>query len=279
MNPFNAPVYHVPVCASTMDVARSVEKDGAPHGTVVAADFQSAGRGRTARRVWESRAAENLLCTVILRYGQFSAIPPAFSLQAGLAVCCAIEQFAPALAGKLAIKWPNDVMISGRKTAGILVESDGTCVFAGIGVNVAQTVFAGAPHATSIVNEAGAGVLDGYSGGGASSGGGDSSGGGWEGSARRALLAIILERLFYGLRTDDSFIDQVRARLYLRGERVCFAAGGADGAPSGAREVYGVLDGIGRGGELRILRDGAREPECFVTGEIRLRGDAYTCRI
>jgi BirA family biotin operon repressor/biotin-[acetyl-CoA-carboxylase] ligase len=120
---------------STMDVARLEADAGADPGSVVIAEEQSAGRGRFGRS-WVSPAGTNLYFTLILR-------PPSTALRslsvgAPLAVCRAIETrtgLAPA------IKWPNDVLIGGRKAAGILIENELSgasprFALVGIGLNV-----------------------------------------------------------------------------------------------------------------------------------------------
>jgi BirA family biotin operon repressor/biotin-[acetyl-CoA-carboxylase] ligase len=110
---------------STNRVARELASTGAPHGTLVTAGVQTAGRGRQGRR-WEAPEGSALLCSLILR--EFDAL---LSLRAGLAVAD--------LAGEGArVKWPNDVQVDGRKVAGVLVEGrphEGWAVV-GIGVNV-----------------------------------------------------------------------------------------------------------------------------------------------
>jgi BirA family biotin operon repressor/biotin-[acetyl-CoA-carboxylase] ligase len=110
---------------STNRVARELASTGAPHGTLVTAGVQTAGRGRQGRR-WDAPEGSALLCSLILR--EFDAL---LSLRAGLAVAD--------LAGEGArVKWPNDVQVGGRKVAGVLVEGrphEGWAVV-GIGVNV-----------------------------------------------------------------------------------------------------------------------------------------------
>jgi BirA family biotin operon repressor/biotin-[acetyl-CoA-carboxylase] ligase len=110
---------------STNRRARELASAGAPHGTLVTAGAQTAGRGRQGRR-WEAPPGSALLCSLVLR--EFDAL---LSLRAGLAVAD--------VAGEAArVKWPNDVQVEGRKIAGVLVEGrphEGWAVV-GIGVNV-----------------------------------------------------------------------------------------------------------------------------------------------
>lgn len=121
--------------ASTQDVARQLVTGaadlGAVHGTLVVADHQTAGRGRLGRR-WLSRSGDQLLLTAIVRYEQ----PAVDRLM--LASAHAVAQAAAAFVdGEVGIRWPNDVMLDGRKLAGILVERVDGAALLGIGLNVA----------------------------------------------------------------------------------------------------------------------------------------------
>ena len=118
-----------------MDVAREAARHGASDGTVVAADEQTAGRGRMGRS-WVNPPAVNLASTLVLR-------PPREVLRwiamiAPLAVVRAVEDVTGL---RPDIKWPNDVQIAGKKLSGILIEADLTegqepVVLVGTGVNV-----------------------------------------------------------------------------------------------------------------------------------------------
>ena len=120
------PRLHLRETASTNDRARALAAAGAPHGALVTAGVQTAGRGRQGR-TWAGPRGGALLLSLLLR-----DYDPLLPLRAGLAVAD--------LAGDDArVKWPNDVLLDGRKLAGILVEArgqDGWAVL-GIGVNVA----------------------------------------------------------------------------------------------------------------------------------------------
>src|SRR5688500_4594859 len=124
--PLGLPRLHLRETSSTNDRARALAAAGAPHGTLVTAGAQSAGRGRQGR-TWAAPPGRALLCSLVLR--SYDALLP---LRAGLAVAD--------LAGEAAVvKWPNDVLVDGRKLAGILVEGapQGGWAGRGIGVNVA----------------------------------------------------------------------------------------------------------------------------------------------
>jgi BirA family biotin operon repressor/biotin-[acetyl-CoA-carboxylase] ligase len=124
------PRLHLRLVDSTNERARRLAVDGAPHGTLVTATEQSAGRGRQGR-TWSAPAGRAILCSVIVRDP-----PRLLPLAAGVAVAEAVQQAIPSRA---LLKWPNDVLVEGRKVAGILVEGrpqEGWAVV-GIGVNVA----------------------------------------------------------------------------------------------------------------------------------------------
>jgi len=120
------PRLHLRRTASTNDRARELAGAGAPHGTLVTASEQTAGRGRQGR-TWTAPPGRALLMSLVLR-----EVPAVLPLVAAVAV-------ADAVGDEAQIKWPNDVLVTGRKVAGILVEGrpqEGWAVL-GIGVNVA----------------------------------------------------------------------------------------------------------------------------------------------
>jgi BirA family transcriptional regulator, biotin operon repressor / biotin---[acetyl-CoA-carboxylase] ligase len=123
------PRLHLRATTSTNDRARELAQAGAPHGTLVTAAEQTAGRGRQGR-TWRAPPGSALLLSVVLRD------PPALL---PLAAALAVSEVAGAGAQ---IKWPNDVLLDDRKVAGILAEGrpqDGWAVL-GIGVNVALRI-------------------------------------------------------------------------------------------------------------------------------------------
>ena len=135
-NPFNAPVYYYARTDSTLRAARECLADGCPDGTFIYAGYQTEGRGRMSDRQWLSPAGENLLGTLILKQPASTD----FTLRIGLAVSLTLDSFLPP-GLRTAVKWPNDIFINGKKTAGILCEGAGGCILAGIGINLLQTAF------------------------------------------------------------------------------------------------------------------------------------------
>ena len=126
-------VRHYDSIGSTNDEALRLARDGAPHGTVVCAREQTAGRGRHARR-WHSPIG-NLYVSLLLRPDVAPGRAAELSFVAALAVADAVEGMLPD-GIRVELKWPNDVLVGGAKIAGILLEyADGT-VIVGIGLNI-----------------------------------------------------------------------------------------------------------------------------------------------
>lgn len=219
------PRVHWRLTDSTNERARELAGAGAPHGLVVTAGEQSAGRGRQGR-AWTAPPGTALLLSVVLR-----DLRETLPLAAAVAVCEAL----PGLDCR--IKWPNDVLVGGRKLAGILVEGrpqEGWAVL-GIGLNVSVEEFSGelAVTATSL-------ALEGHA---ASS----------NDHVLRSLLAALDARL-----ADDpgDVLAAWRERDALRGERVRW------------RDGEGVAAGIDEGGALLVDTTGGQV--ALEAGEVHL---------
>jgi BirA family biotin operon repressor/biotin-[acetyl-CoA-carboxylase] ligase len=127
---------------STNDDALAAAREGAPHGALFVAETQTAGRGRRGNR-WFGSAGQSVAFTVLLRPNLSAARASGLSLVGGLAVRAAVEAWLSA-AGRneaVLVKWPNDVVIGGRKLCGILAESqvrgsELVAVALGIGLNL-----------------------------------------------------------------------------------------------------------------------------------------------
>lgn len=122
---------------STNTYAGKLVKNGATEGEVVIADCQTKGRGRM-HRVWHSPAGRNIFTSIILKPSIDPASASPITLTAGVAVAELISKFCP---GRVKLKWPNDILINGKKICGILsemiTESPGVYyVIVGIGVNI-----------------------------------------------------------------------------------------------------------------------------------------------
>ncbi len=130
---FGVPHRHYRLTDSTNARARELAEAGAPHGTVVTAAEQTAGRGRQGRS-WTAPPGKALLYSAVLRpLDERHLLLP---LAVPLAVCEAAEELQPGI--ECAIKWPNDIWVDGRKLAGVLIEAkprDGWAVI-GVGLNL-----------------------------------------------------------------------------------------------------------------------------------------------
>ncbi len=235
------PRVHLRRTDSTNERGRKLAISGAPHGTLVTAAEQTAGRGRQGRS-WVAPADSALLCSLVLRD------PPALlSLIAGVAVCDAVG-------GRACVKWPNDVVVGGpasAKLAGILVEGrpqEGWAVL-GIGLNVAVGVEQLPPDVRP-----GAASL------------------GLPSSAIEPLLCRVLESLEHRLSEPiESVLEAWRSRDALLGREVSWGAPrGGRSSESGQREGHGRAAGIDEEGRLVVrLADGSTTR--LDAGEIHLR--------
>jgi BirA family biotin operon repressor/biotin-[acetyl-CoA-carboxylase] ligase len=230
-----------PLCAyssaeSTQALARAWADSGAPEGTVVLADYQTAGRGQRGRR-WTAPPGTALLFSIVLRPRLPVSCWPQIPLAAGCAVAESLEAVAPCAA---TLKWPNDVLVAGRKLAGILAEgvaSTPSLVILGIGVNVSQHEMDWAPDlAGSARSLAGLGAP----------------------VSREALFTTLLARLdtWYGSLLEVGF-EPVRSawrRRGLLGTRVALTDG------------EGTSVDLGPGGELVVRRDDGRLTRLVAAG-------------
>ena len=128
-----------PFLGSTNDRARDWAREGAPHGALVLADEQWAGRGRHGR-AWRSAAGEGVWSSLVVRTSRPAADLPQIPLVVGLGVweALSLELAVP----EVTLRWPNDIDLRGRKVAGILCEREATgpphesAVIVGTGINV-----------------------------------------------------------------------------------------------------------------------------------------------
>jgi len=151
---FGKHIHHYYKIGSTNTVAMEAANSGAPEGSVFLAEQQLAGRGRGAH-TWHSARSSGIYCSALLR----PALPPSevliLALAAGLAVRAALQEVDSRLAPDL--KWPNDLLLEGKKFCGILTEMNAEAtrtryVVVGIGLNVNQASFPAdlQPLATSL---------------------------------------------------------------------------------------------------------------------------------
>jgi BirA family biotin operon repressor/biotin-[acetyl-CoA-carboxylase] ligase len=243
-NPFGAPIARIGETASTMDDARALAASGAPHGSLVVADFQTKGRGRFRDRSWSGERGKYLLFTILLRLDISRGA--AFPLKVGLAVCEAVERLAgrDLPPGSVKVKWPNDILLGGKKLCGILCESSGGVYYSGVGLNCARREFPeGLRHPAVSLEEALGRPVD-----------------------RFDALGLILENLKRVLESDD-WLPSLEARLYGLGRPLRFQ----EGLPGSEASVAGILRGLGPGGEL-VIEDSSGAGRSFVSGEVEYGG-------
>jgi BirA family biotin operon repressor/biotin-[acetyl-CoA-carboxylase] ligase len=220
---------------STNDEAAAWARAGAPEGAVVLAEQQERGRGRLGRD-WHSPPGENLYLSVVLRPPRPPHELPPLTLAAGVAVwdLCAARGFEPEL------KWPNDVLLGGKKVAGVLTEMSAEAervlhVILGVGLNVNGTTFP-APlraRATSLRLAAGPGAPP---------------------VPRAALLAELLWRLEARY---DEFVQGGPAAVIAAFRERWGGAGRPVRVQTGAELVRGVARDVDEAGALLVERGGA----------------------
>lgn len=238
--------YHFwPSIESTMDAARRMAEAQAPEGTLAVADEQTAGRGRL-QRTWWAPAGTSLLMTLVLRPQLDPRQAQRLTMICSLAICDAIRDVCGLEAR---IKWPNDVLIAGKKVCGILTElglmgNRLEYALVGMGINV-HTDFGGAPPmmapATSLWMEAGRRV------------------------SRLDLLVALLsgiERRCDALRRGHSFQGEWASRLATLGQQVQ--------ATSGEERWCGLASGVDEDGALLIRLPGGAVQR-VLAGDVTLR--------
>lgn len=135
-------VSYLPVVDSTNTQAKRMGEEGAPHGTLVVAEKQKAGKGRRGR-VWDSPSGKDIYMSLLLRPSLQPSSAPMLTLVMALSLAEALRQETGVDAR---IKWPNDIVTDGKKLCGILTEMSAEVdyihyVVVGVGINVNQSVF------------------------------------------------------------------------------------------------------------------------------------------
>ncbi|WP_304507048.1 biotin--[acetyl-CoA-carboxylase] ligase [Anaerotignum sp.] len=139
---FGHPIFFYKITDTTNGCLRAAAVEGAPEGTIAVAEQMTAGRGRRGRH-WEAPAGSGIWMSILLRPTIFPSEASVLTLLAGLAVCQALEE-ETGLSPQ--IKWPNDILLNGKKLVGILTEMDCEMqethfVIVGIGINVNTAEF------------------------------------------------------------------------------------------------------------------------------------------
>lgn len=238
-------IFHYFKVDSTNAVAMRLGEAGEAHGAVVVAEEQTAGRGR-AGRVWTSEKSVGIYCSVLLRPPVPPAHAPMLTLVAGLA---ARDAVAEELATPPDIRWPNDLLVGGRKICGILTEMhaepDRVCyAVVGIGLNANQAKMPAelASIATSLRIESG---------------------------KVHSRLDVLTRLLRYLDRYYNQFVAEgslpIRRRFaevstYCEGKRVRIT--------TGAESFTGTTAGLEPSGVLRVARDDGRGIELVLSGDV-----------
>ncbi|MBN1628509.1 MAG: biotin--[acetyl-CoA-carboxylase] ligase [Thermoleophilia bacterium] len=257
------PYRHIACCASTNAELKTVAEN-APAGTAVVTDEQTGGRGRLGR-TWSSVQGKDLTFSVLLRPTLGPAQAHKLSLTAALAVADVLESL-DGLQGRVGIKWPNDVLVGGKKVCGILLEgsmdadrlrwaiagiglnvnSDRASLLGGLGSEPAQE-WEGRPVPTSLCEEVGAHV------------------------ARAPLMArllVALSRHWAEAGAQDA-LGGLRSRDVVAGRRVEIWSG----PPRNEPVVSGEAAGIGAEGQL-LVRVASGEVVPIFAGDVTLRSPA-----
>jgi len=226
---------------STMRVARQQAQRGAPAGIVVVAEEQTAGRGRLGRH-WESPPG-GIYLTIITR----PRIAPAQAARINLLVGVVVSRTLESLYGLPArVKWPNDVLIYGKKVCGILAEMEAECdvvrfVNVGIGLNANSRVAENQPNGVSLLELLGEPV------------------------DRVLLVRQLLDAVFDALPqlASDAMLDDWRARTMTLGREVSIV--------SGASDVHGVALDVTASGAL-LVRDAGGQIHEVMAGDCLHQG-------
>ena len=241
-------IYFYEETDTTNNRARELALEGAPEGTLVVAEKQTAGRGRRGK-VWESPLGTGIWMSLVLRPQIAPAEASVLTLLCGLATAEAIEAETGLSAG---IKWPNDILINGKKAVGILTEMDCEMsevhfVIPGIGINVNTASFPPeiADIATSLYLECGKTV------------------------SRRRLVHKVLERLeehyetFLRTGSFAAMLEDYRKHCITLGKEVHVL---------GREPFFAEALDITPEGELLVRRADNGKEEVVFSGEVSIRG-------
>ena len=241
-------IYFYEETDTTNNRARELALEGAPEGTLVVAEKQTAGRGRRGK-VWESPLGTGIWMSLVLRPQIAPTEASVLTLLCGLATAEAIEAETGLYAG---IKWPNDILINGKKAVGILTEMDCEMsevhfVIPGIGINVNTASFPPeiAEIATSLYLECGKTV------------------------SRRRLVHRVLERLeehyetFLRTGSFAAMLEDYRKHCITLGKEVHVL---------GREPFFAEALDITPEGELLVRRADNGKEEVVFSGEVSIRG-------
>ena len=243
-NLFGKRIHHFFRTDSTNRVALELGHAGEPEGALVIAEEQTAGRGRIGR-TWHSERATGIYATLLLRPKLAPVQAPLLTMMAGLSARTAITE---ATGLTVDVKWPNDLLVSGKKIGGILTEmhaepSQVRFIIVGIGINVNQDKF---PADITAVAASLRAV-----------------------SGKTQSRADILIRLLREFENDyNRFLQEGTASVVKRFEEVSsYARGKRVQVTTGSETFTGVTAGLAPEGLLRVKRDGG-ELVIVVSGDV-----------
>ncbi|MCL2792184.1 MAG: biotin--[acetyl-CoA-carboxylase] ligase [Spirochaetaceae bacterium] len=241
-NPFSviekAEIYYKEITSSTMDDVRELIPQNPPSGTLVLASLQTEGKGRLKGRKWVSAKGESLMFTILIKDNDVSFALSLFPLFIGY---CISELLKKEFGLENAIKWPNDVLINGKKISGILCENSHGYVLCGIGINCNQK------NMKEISEEKGISI--------------------YELTEIKSNINDILLKLLDFMKNNwnnQSWKDVVSGRLYNKGKKVVFYN------PYFEKEspITGIIEGIGEEGELIMTEEISGQTKKYYSGEI-----------
>jgi BirA family transcriptional regulator, biotin operon repressor / biotin---[acetyl-CoA-carboxylase] ligase len=243
--PFARRIVHFFKVESTNTVAMRLGDQGEPHGTIILAEEQTAGRGR-AGRTWISEKSAGITCSLLLRPPIPPAHAPLLTIVAGLAARDAAAEEIDAVPD---IRWPNDVLIKGRKFCGILTEmraEPDRMQFAvvGLGLNVNQAKMPGelGETATSLRMET---------------------------AKTHSRLELLIRLLRHLDRYYNQFLEEGSAPILRRFSQVSsYFEGKHVQITTGAETFSGITAGLEPSGVLRVVRDDGRGVEPVLSGDV-----------
>lgn len=241
VNPFNnAPVLYIDEAGSTLEIAHQIVKGEHQSGTVIQAGYQLRGRGRFPERKWESRRNKNLLFSIIFDAGDVPVKATLLPLILGLSVCESLENLFGIVSE---LKWPNDVLIRGKKVCGNLCELKDEVYITGTGINCNESGLSGSlgVPAVSIQETVG------------------------EEISRDNLLREFL-RVLYSLLNSRDIQAKINSRLFMKNGPVRLL----QGFPGEGELIEGRILGISDDGGLLFSRGG--EESVIYSGELLVRG-------
>lgn len=235
-NPLGGLIYYKESTTSTMAEARNLLAEENTHGSIFIADYQTDGVGRIPGRVWRAKPKDNLTFTLILEKDKLGHGYVTIPLKVGLAISKAVKDITGLNAE---VKWPNDVLINGKKVSGVLCQSDRRHVLIGVGININQLEFDS--ELKDIATSLSILTSKGYS--------------------LEMVLSNFLDKLA-GVLNDDNWLEELNSNLYMQGNSVKFSIGD----PKSNNIVEGELVGLDKNGKV-LIKNSENITNSYISGE------------